>query len=165
MISITIPRLSPRQRLMIVVAVLVIVATLGLLFHEQIGEYAEHFWNDAIKWHVSPLIFVGLLFVTLIPYYKGWFAIARGLYAKDKAMLLRGAALNRAMWVIPYAYVLVFGHGYPWWVPTGVAAWIVIGTGIFLYNYRNKKHVAKMTNSFSGRLIGRLSKSLSKESQ
>ena len=159
--STTAPGKSPRLRLLIAAAIVLIV-TAVIVFHDYIVEYAEHFWQDAEKWHVNPLVFVGLLFATLIPYYKGWFAIARGLLTKDKATLLRGAALNRAMWVIPYAYVLVFGRGYPWWVPTGVAAWIVIGTCLFLYNYRNKQYVAKMTNSFWGKLVERRDCSQSK---
>ncbi|HUC86821.1 MAG TPA: methyltransferase domain-containing protein [Candidatus Saccharimonadales bacterium] len=148
---------SPWLRLFIVVAITVIAAVVAL-FHGEIISYLKHFWRDAIQWHVNPLIFVGLLFATLYHYYKGWFMIARGIFGKDKSMLLRGAALNRFVWVIPYAYVLVFGHGYPWWVPAGISTWIVVGTAMFLYNYRNQKYVAKMTGSFWGRLVERRSK-------
>jgi len=139
---------SPRLRLLIAVAIIVVAAVV-VLFRGQIGEYAEHFWDDAIKWHVSPLIFVGLLFATLYHYYKGWFMIARGIYKKDRATLLRGAALNRFVWVIPYAYVLVFGHGYPWWVPTGIGVWIVVLSGMFLVNYRKPDYVQNQLEKIS----------------
>jgi hypothetical protein len=133
----------------------VLAVTALLLFHRLIIGRGEHYWHQAIAWHINPLIFVGLLLATFYHYYKGWFMIARGLVKKDRATLRRGVALNRLVWAIPYVYVLLFGHGYPWWVPTLLIVWVVVGLALFVRNYRNQTYVDKMINSPFGKLIAR----------
>lgn len=129
-----------------------IIALAAFYFHTWLIDQVRSAWRQALAWHINPWIFVGLLFATLIPYYKGWFDIARGVVRRDKAMLARGIALNRFMWAIPYVYVLIFGSGYPWWVPIGVILWMVYGAAMFARNIRRPEYVDQMTHSSFGRV-------------
>lgn len=131
------------------VALAIVLAV--FIFHAWLADQVRSVWRQAIAWHINPWIYVGLLFATLFHYYKGWFEIARGAVRRDKATLARGIALNRSMWAIPYLYVLIFGRGYPWWVPFGVISWMIIAAAMFARNVRKPEYVNRMTHSWAGR--------------
>lgn len=127
------------------------VAFAALYFHAWLADQVRSAWRQALAWHINPWIFVGLLLATTFHYYKSFFEIARGVVRRDKAMLARGFVLNRFVWAIPYVYVLIFGRGYPLWVPAGVIAWMIFGAAMFARNVRKPEYVSRMTHSWAGR--------------
>jgi len=136
---------------LVTLLVALIIALAALYFHSWLADQVRFAWRQALTWHINPLIFVGLLFATLFHYYKSWFQIARGLVRGDKVLLAQGIALNRFVWAIPYLYVLVFGSGYPWWVPVGVITWMTIAVAMFAHNIRKPEYADGMTHSWLGR--------------
>ncbi len=147
--------MKSHKKLATFVAALIIVLA-ALYFRNWLTDQVRTVWRQAIAWHINPWIYVGLLLATFFHYYKGWFEIARGAVSRDKAMLARGIALNRFVWAIPYLYVLIFGSGYPWWVPFGVISWMTFGVVMFVRNIRRPEYVNRMTHSWGGRLALRL---------
>lgn len=153
---------SKKKTLLVCIGALVGVC-LAVVFRTFLIEWFQARWQNAIDWNINPFIFVGLLFATLYHYYKGWFEIAKGVVTRDKETLYHGIALNRFVWAIPYLYVLIFGRGYPWWVPAGIITWMVIGLVIFVKNYRKQDYIKKMTESPVGKLVSRFTKSKTEE--
>lgn len=143
------------KRTALLVSASVIVFAVLCVFRSTVFSFFDARWQNAIEWHVNPFIFVGLLFVTLYHYYKSWWQISKGVVTKDKQAIYKGIALNRFVWAIPYLYVLIFGSGYPWWVPAGIITWMVIGILSFAHNYRNTEYIDKITSSHLGKLIFR----------
>lgn len=125
----------------------ILAIVLIFVFRLPIYYWANEKYQKAKEWNINPLIFVGLLFATFYHYYKGWIIIAKGLKLHDKSLLGKGILTNRIAWVIPYLYVLVFGKGYPWWVPTLTLTWITIGLVSFSLHIHNQKYVQKISNS------------------
>jgi hypothetical protein len=149
------PSLGKLRRIQFVVGIAVTAAILAFLFRDLIADAAVSSWNQAIDWGVSPVIFLVLLFGTTFHYYKGWFLIAKGVFKKDADSLRRGVILNRAMWAIPWIYVVAFGHDYPSWIiPVGCVTFVLL-TGWFIYNYRRPEYIHRMTRSPFGRFVGR----------
>ena len=153
----------------LLVSASIVVISVLCIFRSIVLSFFDARWQNAIEWHVNPFIFVGLLFVTLYHYYKSWWQIGMGIVTKDKHTIYKGIALNRFVWAIPYLYVLIFGRGYPWWVPAGIITWMIIGVLSFAHNYRKTEYIDKITNSHLSKLIFRgekvLPDSLEKETQ
>lgn len=126
----------------------VIIVVLGFALRDVIISIVRSSWRQALQWHINPYIYMGLLMATFYHYYKGWFQIGRGLLQRNKAELFRGIALNRFVWAIPYVYVLIFGQGYPWWVPAGIGAWMLFGIVLFGYRLRNPQYAQGMANTY-----------------
>ena len=71
-------------------------------------------------YHVNPWIFCILFFGSAIPLYYGYYRIARsvihfekGKFSKkdiDQSGLRTGVIISCVAWLLPYAYVLVFGR-------------------------------------------------------
>lgn len=160
--------MSEKRTALLVSASIVVIAVL-CIFRGTVLSFFDARWQNAIEWHVNPFIFVGLLFATLYHYYKSWWQIGKGVVTKDKQAIYKGIALNRFVWAIPYLYVLIFGRGYPWWVPVLIIAWMIFGALSFAHNYRKTEYIDKITNSHLGRFIFRgekvLPESLEKEKQ
>lgn len=152
---------SHKKLVAILAAPIIIIAVYCL--RNFLADWIRLSWRKALAWHINPWIFVFLLFATLFHYYKSWFQIAKGLYRKDKSEIARGVALNRTVWAIPYLYVLIFGRGYPWWVPAGVISWMVIAAIMFVRNLRKPEYVERMTHSWVGKIVARFSRSETKE--
>ncbi len=148
--------MKPNKKTLFMGVAVVLTLVLLIIFRELVVGWFQHRWQDAIDWNINPYIFVGLLFATLYHYYKGWWQIGKGLVMRDKELLLKGVALNRFVWAIPYLYVLIFGRGYPWWVPAGIVAWMAFGIVMFARNYRKREYVERMNNSLVGKFVGKL---------
>lgn len=148
------------KRTALLVSASIIAVAVLCVFRSTVFSFFDASWQNAIEWHVNPLIFVGLLFATLYHYYKSWWQIGKGIVTKDKQTIYKGIALNRFVWAIPYLYVLIFGRGYPWWVPAGIITWMIIGILSFAHNYHKTEYIDKITNSHLGRFIFRGGKAL-----
>lgn len=144
-----------RNKAVAAAVVAVLVAMVAIALRHSAWEFLTGCWDQAISWGVNPVIFLVLLLGTTYHYYKGWFMIARGVFKRDQAEFMRGAVLNRATWAIPWAYVVVFGHGYPQWVLYMGVATLLLLVGWFAYNARRPEYIHKMTRSPIGRLVGR----------
>lgn len=122
----------------------VVIVVLGFALRGVIISQVRSSWHQALKWHINPSIFVGLLLATSYHYYKSWFQIGRGVVRHNRAELLEGIVLNRTVWAIPYMYVLIFGQGYPWWVPAAIGAWMLFGVVLFIHHIRNPDYIQRM---------------------
>ncbi len=147
--------LSLRKRILIgfaaLAAVFVAVALRGFA-----ADQIRHWWRNAIKWNINPWIYVALLFVTFYHYYKGWWLIATGLLRRNGERFRKGVVLNRAVWAVPYLYVVVFGRGYPWWLLAGVVGWLAFGLAMFYRRTRDANYANRMVTTFPGKYLVRL---------
>lgn len=109
--------------------------------------------NDV--YHVSPIFFVSLFFVSLPFYYPGYYMMIKAGYKYykneykktkdfDLSGLLKsknfipGLIINRFGWVLPYIYIMIVGKNLPIWVYLSVFAWLGITTYLTIFKTRNK---------------------------
>lgn len=75
---------------------------------------------------VDPLLFAGL-YAARMPVMLATFGAIAARIRRHRSVI--GMIIVAAtLWIIPYAYVLIFGHGLPWWF-YAVLALIVALTG------------------------------------
>lgn len=117
-------------------------------------------WNDLAvnQYHVDPKIFIFLMLFSTPFYYYGWYGLAREIisfskkYRSDSNQLrindifgekkfLFPLVINRAAWILPYAYVIGWGENLPGWFWTLLIGWIIISS--FLFWRKIKKTVAE----------------------
>lgn len=85
----------------------------------------RHFLQLGDQYGVDPVVF-GALYLAHHPLFWGtmaWLAAC----VRRKRPVAAPVALGVFFWLMPYAYVFLFGHGLPWWA-WGVAL-IVVGVG------------------------------------
>ena len=79
---------------------------------------------------VDPLLFAGL-YATRMPLLLATFGWLAARIRRQRPMI--GVVIIAAtLWIIPYAYVLVYGHDLPWWCYLVLAAIIVLTGRQFL---------------------------------
>jgi uncharacterized membrane protein len=99
-----------------------------------------HFWLYTEKlgrdYHVDPLVFA-VLYLAHHPLFWGtiiWI-IAR---LRLKQPVVPHSIIAAFFYTMPYAYVLIFGRGLPWWVYVIVGSVIIIG-GRHAYRHAKSK--------------------------
>jgi hypothetical protein len=77
---------------------------------------------------VNPVVFLVIYFLCAPVFYYSIFRTLRALARKASSELLIWSTVFLAATVAPFVYVLLFGHGIPWWVYGLIV--ILVGQGI-----------------------------------
>ena len=104
----------------------------------------EGLWEDAERYGVEPIVFVGLYLVTWpLWYYTMWWVVS-GWHHRDRRRMRRGIGVNRLVTVTPYAYVLIAGgENMPWTWYAFALILPLLTTTWFLHKVRDDAWVAK----------------------
>ena len=79
------------------------------------------------KYGVDPVLFLVLMTACAPFFYYSIYRMVRAIAAKQKAQINLWSMVFLLSAILPYLYVLIFGHGMPWWVYLIVAALMAQG--------------------------------------
>jgi hypothetical protein len=96
-------------------------------------------WMDSvrIKHGVNPAFFLGLMVLCAPFFYFSIYRLIRAVVKKDTKALTLWSTVFLAATILPYLYVLFFGHNLPWYVYLILA--VLIGHSIWSLVKKLKK--------------------------
>jgi hypothetical protein len=103
-------------------------------------------WLQAtrVKYGVDPIIFLILMTACAPFFYCSIYRLVRAIAARQKAQINLWSMVFLLSTILPYLYVLVFGHNMPWWVYLIVAALMAQGAyTLVLRRSKNKESVSE----------------------
>jgi hypothetical protein len=89
------------------------------------------------RYGVDPLVFIVISVVMALPFYYSLFRSVRAIARRRRQEVVVWSTVFLAATVAPYLYVLVFGHGLPWWVYAVIA--LLVGQGVYAMVRRLRK--------------------------
>ncbi len=95
------------------------------------------------KYGVDPIIFLILMTACAPLFYYSIYRMVRAIAAKSKAQVNIWSMVFLLSTILPYLYVLAFGHGMPWWVYLIVAAMMAQGAYTLVLRRQRKKDSSK----------------------
>lgn len=105
--------------------------------------FADLYGKAQDQYGVNPLIFIALYLFSFVPFYWGVFYILKGLKRHHVETVVKGVAVNRLAWGLPYLYVLFLGHDLPRIIIVGLVVWAIVGIGWPVLNRNNPGYVEK----------------------
>ena len=91
-----------------------------------------------VKYGVDPIVFLILMTACAPFFYYSIYRMVRAIAAKQKAQVNLWSMVFLLSTILPYLYVLVFGHGMPWWVYLIVAALMAQGAYTVVLRRKDK---------------------------
>ena len=108
-----------------------------------------HLWHHLLRLGrehgVNPLLF-GTLYLAHHPLFWGTMAWLAARVRQKRPVALQ-VALGVFFWLMPYAYVVVFGHALPWWAYALALAALVLGGPHAVKEIRRRLHHADVADS------------------
>lgn len=102
-------------------------------------------WNHCLQigiaHGVNPWIF-GALYLAHHPLFWGTFTLIV-LRVRQRRPVKALAVLDTFFWFMPYLYIVVFGHGLPWWIYALVLLALALGAPHALRQIRHRLHPAE----------------------
>ena len=97
-------------------------------------------WLQATRarYGVNPLVFLALMTFCAPVFYYSIYRIVRAVAAKQAAQLNLWTMIFLLATLLPYLYVLLFGHNLPWWVYLIVAALMAQGAYTVILRRKGK---------------------------
>jgi hypothetical protein len=104
-------------------------------------------------YHVNPFVFIILMVVSVPFYYWGWFRVMKVVYSFSKNFdrqkqkyldiltlpeFFIPLTVNRAAWVAPYIYVVIWGRNLPFYFWLIFLGWIFFSTWFFWYKLKKE---------------------------
>ena len=96
---------------------------------------------------VDPVLFLVLLTACAPFFYYSIYRMVRAIAAQQKAQINLWSMVFLLSTILPYLYVLAFGHGMPWWVYLIVAALMAQGAYMLVIRRKGKDDKTKEIKS------------------
>lgn len=107
----------------------------------------RHLWNHIEQMGrahgVDPLVFA-VLYLAHHPLFWGTMAWLAYRVRKRRPIVLQ-VILGTFFWLMPYLYILVFGHGLPLWIYGAVAVILIVGGRHAFLEFRKRLAAAKQS--------------------
>ncbi len=110
-------------------------------------------WLQATRsrYGVDPVLFLVLMTACALFFYFSIYRLVRAIAAKQKAQINLWSMVFLLSTILPYLYVLLFGHNMPWWVYLIAAALMAQGAYSFIMRRKGKKPTEHQIGSDASR--------------
>lgn len=92
-----------------------------------IGKFDVWVQDIHADYGVHPYVFIALVVICAPFFYYSIYRLIKGLAHRDKPQVMLWSTVFLAATVVPYVYVLLFGHGMPWWIYLVLVALLLQG--------------------------------------
>lgn len=94
-----------------------------------LGKIREIMEMASTRYGVNPIVFL-VMYVGMAPFwYYTIYRTIRAVAKKNGRDMMLWGAICLVVTVAPYVYVLIFGHGMPWWIYIIIG--LLVGQGIY----------------------------------
>ena len=110
-----------------------------------IGKFDAWVQDIHADFGVHPYIFVALTVICAPFFYYSIYRLIKGLAKKDRSQITVWSTVFLAATCVPYIYVLLFGHGMPWWIYLVFGALLLQGVFSLIGRLRKGRAAAAST--------------------
>ncbi|MBL7006771.1 MAG: hypothetical protein ISR78_06815 [Spirochaetia bacterium] len=95
------------------------------------------------KYGINPWVFIILSIFLTYPYYYSLYRLIRSAAARDKKQFRFWLTIFLILSVVPYIYILFWGHNLPWYIYIIIAVLLLFGLYSLIQKIRKKRSAVK----------------------